>query len=193
MKQTFHIKVNEKIHEVACDPERTLLDVLRDDLRLTGTKRGCDIGLCGTCTVLIDGKPRRACITKINAAAIPLLCKEGLGEVDRDLPHPTSPYKGEETRIAVPPDILTIEGLSKDGKLHPIQHAFIDCGAIQCGFCTPGMVLTAKTLLDKNPNPSREEIKRALAANLCRCTGYQQIFEAIEEAARNMRTNPTVV
>jgi len=178
MKQLFQINVNGKSYEVNADPERTLLDVLREDLRLTGTKRGCDIGLCGTCTVLIDGKPKRACIAKISSVGIPLLCKEGLGEVD--LPHLTSPYKGEA------PDIITIEGLSKDGMLHPIQQAFINCGAIQCGFCTPGMVLTAKALLDKNPNPTREEIRKAMAANLCRCTGYQQIVDAIEEAAKKI-------
>jgi carbon-monoxide dehydrogenase small subunit len=155
MKQTFQLHVNGKTCEVEAEPERTLLDVLREELRLTGTKRGCDIGVCGTCTVLIDDKPKRSCIIKI-------------GSVSSS-------------------HVTTIEGLSKDGTLHPIQQAFIDCGAIQCGFCTPGMVLTAKALLDKNPNPTREEIRKALAANLCRCTGYQQIVDAIEEAAKQMR------
>jgi aerobic-type carbon monoxide dehydrogenase small subunit (CoxS/CutS family) len=147
----FKINVNNKEHSVSCTSDRILLDVLREDLRLTGTKRGCDIGVCGTCTVLIDGKVRRACKVKIGDVA------EG--------------------------KVLTIEGLSQDGKLHPIQQAFIDCGAIQCGFCTPGMVLAAKALLDSNKKPSREDIKKALAGNLCRCTGYQQIFEAVEAVA----------
>ncbi len=154
MKEIFKLNINGKSYVVNADPERTLLDVLREDLRLTGTKRGCDIGLCGTCTVLIDGKPKRSCIVKVSSLS--------------------------ESRIE------TIEGLSRDGKLHPIQQAFIDCGAIQCGFCTPGMVLTAKAFLDKNPTPSREEIRKALAANLCRCTGYQQIVDAIELAAKRI-------
>ena len=159
MEQTFHINVNGTLHRIACDPDRTLLDVLRDDLRLTGTKRGCDIGVCGSCTVLINGRARLACRAKIKNIAEP----------------------------ANPPKITTIEGLCKNDKLHPIQQAFIDCGAIQCGFCTPGMVLAAKALLDEKANPTREEIKKALAGNLCRCTGYQQIFEAIEEAARRLK------
>lgn len=132
---------------------RRLIDFLRNDLRLTGTKRGCDIGLCGTCTVLINGQVKRAC--KVTLAQ--------LKDTDQ---------------------ILTIEGLSQNGKLHPIQEAFIEAGAIQCGFCTPGMILAIKALLDKNPKPSRAEIKRALQGNLCRCTGYQQIFEAVELAAK---------
>jgi len=154
--------INGKYYEWNADPERALLDVLREDLRLTGTKRGCDIGLCGSCTVLIDGKPKRACIVKMGSL-----------NDSRSTNHESQ--------------IVTIEGLSKDGKLHPIQQAFIDCGAIQCGFCTPGMVLTAKALLDKNSNPTREEIRKAMAANLCRCTGYQQIVDAIENAARKLR------
>lgn len=154
--QKFRLDINNVIHFVDCSPERMLIDVLREDLRLTGTKRGCDIGVCGTCTVLIDGKPAKACRIKINDPRFTI----------------------HDSRI------LTIEGLEKNGKLHPIQKAFIDCGAIQCGFCTPGMVLTTKALLDENPNPSRAEIKKALAGNLCRCTGYEQIFEAIEMAAK---------
>ncbi|MFH1830220.1 MAG: (2Fe-2S)-binding protein [Pseudomonadota bacterium] len=157
MPTSYTLSINGTQAEVSCDPSRSLLDVLREDLRLTGTKRGCDIGACGSCTVLVNGKPKRACIIKM-----------------RDLPSSEA-------------EITTIEGLEQDGKLHPIQQAFIDCGAIQCGFCTPGMVLTAKALLDANPNPTREQIKRALKGNLCRCTGYQQIFEAIECAAKNMR------
>lgn len=163
MKQSFQISVNERRLEVICDPERSLLDVLREDLRLTGTKRGCDIGVCGSCTVLIDGKIKRSCVVKMNV------------------------FSNHERRTTNHvPEILTIEGLEKNGTLHPIQQAFVDAGAIQCGFCTPGMVLAAKALLDSNPNPTRDEIKKALAGNLCRCTGYQQIFEAIEKAAKGV-------
>ena len=172
MKQTFQILVNESIREVACEPDRTLLDVLREDLRLTGTKRGCDIGVCGTCTVLIDGKVKRACKVKIKDVAKLRTETEGL--------RPTAQDSDLNS-------IETIEGLERDGELHPIQQAFIDCGAIQCGFCTPGMVMTAKALIDSNPNPTRDEIKKALAGNLCRCTGYQQIFDAVETAAKKMQ------
>ena len=159
MTQKFQLNINDVVHFVDCDPERLLIDLLRNDLKLTGTKRGCDIGVCGSCTVLINGKTAKACRVKMN----------------------DSRFTIHDSRI------LTIEGLEKDGELHPIQKAFIDCGAIQCGFCTPGMVLTAKALLDENPNPSRDDIKKALAGNLCRCTGYQQIFEAIEMAAKKIR------
>lgn len=152
------LNINNRIFETGSPTEETLLNILRNELRLTGTKRGCDIGVCGTCTVLINGEPKRSCIVKLSQ----------LGEGDQ---------------------ITTIEGVEQDGKLHPIQEAFIEAGAIQCGFCTPGMVLAAKALLDKNPNPTREDIKKALAANLCRCTGYQQIFEAIELAAKKLVAN----
>jgi aerobic carbon-monoxide dehydrogenase small subunit len=132
--------------------EKDLLDFLREDLDLTGTKRGCGIGACGSCTVLVDDKPVRACIKKVGDVA---------GKT-----------------------VLTIEGLSApEGPLHPLQQAFVDHGAIQCGFCTPGMVLSAHALLRRNPRPNREEIRRALAANLCRCTGYQQIVDAVEAAS----------
>jgi aerobic carbon-monoxide dehydrogenase small subunit len=132
-----------------------LLVVLREHLRLTGTKRGCDIGICGSCTVLVDGVARRACRIAIEEA--------------------------------VPGAITTIEGLAGgDGTLHPIQQAFIEAGAIQCGFCTPGMVLATKALLDRVARPSRDEIREALAPNLCRCTGYRQIFEAVELASRRL-------
>lgn len=162
MKERFQMIVNDVLHDIECEPDHLLIDVLREDLRLTGTKKGCGIGACGSCTVLIDGKPQKSCRTTVASCA--------------------SRVTSHESRV------LTIEGLSKDGKLHPIQQAFIDCGAIQCGFCTPGMVLAAKALLDKNPNPTRDDIKKALTGNLCRCTGYQQIFEAIEFAAK--KTSP---
>ena len=152
----MRLNVNDTIYETTASSDETLLNVLRDELRLTGAKRGCDIGVCGSCTVLINDTPKRSCVVKLSE----------LNETDT---------------------ITTIEGLEKDGKLHPIQEAFIKVGAIQCGFCTPGMVLSAKALLDKNPNPSRDEIKKALSVNLCRCTGYQQIFEAVESAAQAMR------
>ncbi|MFP4617301.1 MAG: (2Fe-2S)-binding protein [Spirochaetaceae bacterium] len=137
------------------DLEISLLEYLRERLELTGTKNGCGTGACGACTVLIDGKAKRSCITKVSAV---------LGK-----------------------EITTIEGLEgPDGTLHPIQQAFIDAGAIQCGFCTPGMVLAAYSLLQKNPTPTREQIRKGIQTNLCRCTGYQQIVDAIELASGRM-------
>ncbi len=147
--------INNIHYESKANADETLLNVLRNELHLTGTKRGCDIGLCGTCTVLINGQVKRACKVKLSQ----------LKETDK---------------------ILTIEGMAANGKLHPIQEAFIEANAIQCGFCTPGMVLATKVLLDKNPKPTRDEIKRALQGNLCRCTGYQQIFDAVELVARKL-------
>jgi len=131
----------------------TLLDVLRDNLGLTGAKKGCDLGNCGSCTVLVDGKPVLSCL---------LLAIEAQGK-----------------------DIVTIEGLAKNGQLHPLQQAFIDYSALQCGFCTPGMILSAKALLDNNPQPTEEEVKEAISGNLCRCTGYINIIEAILKVARS--------
>ena len=147
MKQLIELQVNGDLYEVAVGPQRTLLEVLRDNLGLTGTKEGCDLGACGSCTVLLDNKAVLSCLT---------LAIEAQGK-----------------------EITTIEGIAKDGKLHPIQEAFINHGAIQCGFCTPGMVLSAKALLDENPHPTKEEAKEAIAGNLCRCTGYVKIVEAI--------------
>lgn len=137
--------------------DKSLVYWLRDDLGLTGTKIGCDIGVCGTCTVLLNMQAVRSCKLKV--------------------------------KDAIDKEILTIEGVqAPDGSLHPIQQAFIDNGAIQCGFCTPGMVLSALALLSRNPAPSRIEIRKAINANLCRCTGYQQIIDAVEQAARTMKT-----
>ncbi|MBI2092831.1 MAG: (2Fe-2S)-binding protein [Deltaproteobacteria bacterium] len=151
----MNLNINNKIYAVSAASDETLLNILREELHLMGTKKGCDIGVCGTCTVLINGEAKRSCVVKLSQ----------LKEADA---------------------ILTIEGVAQNEKLHPIQEAFIEAGAIQCGFCTPGMVLTAKALLDKNPKPAREEIKKAFVANLCRCTGYQQIFEAVELASKKM-------
>lgn len=155
MCRTFRIRINGTEHSFEGEPEQSLLSLLRDRFRLTGAKNGCGIGACGACTVLLDGRAVRA-------------CRVTLSELPTD--HA--------------PEVITIEGLEREGKLHPIQQAFIDCGAIQCGFCTPGMVLSAKALLDRTPHPAEEEIRRALAPNLCRCTGYQQIVEAVKKAAR---------
>ena len=132
-----------------------VLEVLREDLELVGTKRGCDEGACGTCTVLMDGQPVRSCLTLAIEA---------------------------QNR-----KVITIEGLQPEGDLHPVQQAFVEEGAVQCGFCTPGMVLTAKALLDENPSPTEEEILRAISGNLCRCTGYYKIKKAISKAARVTR------
>jgi len=146
-KRLISITINGQELELAVSPNRTLLELLREDLMLTGTKEGCDDGVCGTCTVLLDGSPVRSCL---------LLAVEA------------------ENR-----EVTTIEGMSEGEKLHPIQQAFIDHGAIQCGYCTPGMVLTAKALLDRNPAPSAHEIKTAISGNFCRCTGYNRIVAAI--------------
>jgi len=150
MRQEIRVTVNDQEYELIVGVNKTLLDVLRDDLGLTGTKRGCDSGVCGSCTVLLDGKPILSCMT--------LAC-----EVD-----------GKK--------IQTIEGIAKGGELHPVQKAFVEYGAIQCGFCTPGMVLSALALLERNPTPTVEEIKKGISGNLCRCTGYIKIIEAIRRA-----------
>lgn len=140
------------------DPSMKVSSWLREVIGLTGTKVGCDIGVCGSCTILVEGEPKRSCRLYL-----------------RDI-------EGKH--------LITIEGLaSSDGSLHPIQQAFIDAGAIQCGFCTPGMVLTAYALLSKNPKPTRAEIRQAIKGNLCRCTGYQQIVDAVELAAKRMADN----
>ena len=137
--------------------ELSLLEYIRGRRELTGTKYGCGIGSCGSCTVLIDGAARKACVMKVRKAA------------------------GRE--------VTTIEGLRGGGEtLHPVQQAFIDAGAVQCGYCTPGMVMAAVSLLQRKPDPKREEIRKALSGNLCRCTGYQQIVDAVELAASRMRT-----
>ena len=148
------LTVNGEPTEAWFAPYKTLLDVLREDLNLTGTKHGCELGECGACAVLVDGEPQLSCL---------LLALECEGR-----------------------SIETVEGMGDGATLHPLQAAFADLGAAQCGYCTPGILLTAKALLLKEPNPSRERIKEAISGNLCRCTGYQQIFEAIEEAARRM-------
>ncbi len=152
MKVKVHLKVNGLAYETEVEPRRTLLELIREDLELTGTKEGCGLGECGTCTVLLDGKPIKSCIT---------LAVQANGR-----------------------EVTTIEGLEKsDGTLHPLQQAFIDHGAIQCGFCTPGMILSGNALLDENPRPTELEVRQAIAGNLCRCTGYQKIVEAILSVA----------
>lgn len=151
----IELKINGITHNLEVEPQRTLLEVLRENLGYTGTKKSCGSGDCGVCTVIINGRAVLSCLT---------LAVEVQGK-----------------------DIVTIEGLSIGDKLHPIQQAFLDSGAIQCGFCTPGFVLSAKALLDENKMPTREEIRRAIAGNLCRCTGYVKIVEAIESAADAMK------
>jgi carbon-monoxide dehydrogenase small subunit len=148
MKTLITLKINGRARELAVEPNRTLLDVLRHDLELTGTKRGCDLGECGSCTVILNGKLVNSCL---------VLAVQANGA-----------------------EILTIEGLAGPSGLHPLQQAFVEKGAIQCGFCTPGMILSANNLLQKNRKPSEEEIRTALSGNLCRCTGYQKIVEAIQ-------------
>jgi carbon-monoxide dehydrogenase small subunit len=147
MKYPLSLKVNGEFCSLKIDPQRTLLDIIRNELALTGTKEGCGNGECGACTVLLDGHPVNACL---------VLALQAEGK-----------------------EVLTIEGLGQEGALHPLQEAFISQGAIQCGFCTPGMVLSAKALLDRNPRPKENEIREALTGNLCRCTGYQKIIEAV--------------
>ncbi|HJM43382.1 MAG: (2Fe-2S)-binding protein [Nitrospinota bacterium] len=146
------LRVNEEDHELAIDSRRLLVEALRDRLGLTGTKRGCESGACGCCTVLLDGRNVKSCL---------MLALQARGA-----------------------SITTIEGLQEeDGRLHPIQEAFVNYGALQCGYCTPGFIMTVKALLDENPRPTEEEIREALTGNLCRCTGYVQIVEAIAAVA----------
>ncbi|HHY37837.1 MAG TPA: (2Fe-2S)-binding protein [Clostridia bacterium] len=151
------MKVNGKTYEVLVDPLSPLSSVLRDQLRLTGTKVGCGKGECGACTVIMDGRAVNSCLVMA-------------GDAD-----------GSE--------IVTIEGLASSGKLHPIQEAFVETGALQCGFCTPGMIMSAKALLDSNPSPTEEEIRRALSGNLCRCTGYHKIIDAVRIASKLIGRN----
>ncbi len=155
MKTQLTLTVNGEARDVVVAVHKTLLEVLREDLGLTGTKHGCELGECGTCTVLVDGEPVLSCL------ALPV-----------ELP-------GRE--------IKTVEGMADGGRLHPLQQAFAELGAAQCGYCTPGILLTAEALLDDNPTPSRDEVRIALAGNLCRCTGYTKILDAVELAALRMK------
>lgn len=152
MKQVLRLCVNGQDYEVYVPVHKTLLEVLREDLNLTGTKHGCELGECGTCTVLVDGEPVLSCL------ALPI------------------ELQGRE--------ITTVEGMADGAIPHPLQTAFAELGAAQCGYCTPGMLLAGKSLLDQNPHPSRDEIREALSGNLCRCTGYSKIYEAVEQAAK---------
>lgn len=154
MKQLISLKVNDRQYEVAVDVSRTLADLIRYDLGLTGTKKGCEMGECGSCTVMLDGKPVNSCLV------LAVQARER--------------------------EVLTLEGLETENGLHPLQAAFVEKGAIQCGFCTSGMLLSAKSLLEKNPKPSEIEIRTAISGNLCRCTGYQKIVEAIQQAGKEM-------
>ncbi len=156
MKKVIKLTINGESVEASVEPNQTLIQFLREDLGLTGTKHGCGLGDCGACTVLMDGKAVNSCL---------VLAIQAQGK-----------------------DILTIEGLAVDGRLHPIQQAFVDKGAIQCGFCTPGMILSAKAFLDTNPKPSEQDIRTAISGNLCRCTGYQKIVEAVESAAERLES-----
>jgi len=150
-KTLLRLRVNGEEHDVAAPTHKTLLEVLREEMGLTGTKHGCELGECGTCTVLVDGVPVLSCL------ALPI------------------ELEGRE--------ITTVEGLASGGRLHPLQQAFAELGAAQCGYCTPGILLSADALLAHNPRPTRPEIREALAGNLCRCTGYSKILDAVELAA----------
>jgi len=151
VKQGIALKVNGDTYEVLIAPNQTLLEVLRDKLGFMGTKRGCDLGACGACTVLLDGEAYLSCL---------ILAVEAVGK-----------------------EIVTIEGLSEGGDLHPLQKSFVEIGGLQCGFCTPGMVITAKAILDEEPNPTEQSIKKKMAGNLCRCTGYKKVIEAVMSAS----------
>ena len=154
MKVRVTLNVNGESREALVPTHKTLLEVLREDLALTGTKHGCELGECGTCTVLIDGEPVLSCLAL--------------------------PVEAEGAQIT------TVEGMAEGGRLHPLQQAFAELGAAQCGYCTPGILLTARALLAERPSPTRQEVKEALAGNLCRCTGYTKILDAVELAALRM-------
>ena len=155
MKVTLSLRVNGEERDVIVPVHKTLLEVLREDLDLTGTKHGCELGECGTCTVLVDGIPVLSCLT----LPVELQARE----------------------------VTTVEGLARGGRLHPLQQAFAELGAAQCGYCTPGILVASKALLDRNPAPTRSEVADWLAGNLCRCTGYLKILEAVASAAERMR------
>lgn len=155
MKKLMRFNINGEIYEDEIDTRRTLLEIIRENFNLTGTKKGCNEGECGACTVLLDGKPVNSCL---------VLAVEAEGR-----------------------SIETVEGLSKDGELHPLQRAFIDHGAFQCGFCTPGILMVAKGFLMENPEPTEEEVRMAIAGNLCRCSGYNKYIEAIIDVAKKNR------
>jgi carbon-monoxide dehydrogenase small subunit len=154
MRVRIALTVNEEAREALAPVHKTLLEVLREDLGLTGTKHGCELGECGTCTVLVDGEPVLSCLVL--------------------------PVEVEGRRIT------TVEGMAQGGRLHPLQQAFAELGAAQCGYCTPGILLTATAFLAEHPSPTRQEVKEALAGNLCRCTGYTKILDAVELAALRM-------
>ena len=159
-KQLMSFQINGELSQVAASPTKTLLEVLREELDLTGTKHGCELGHCGACTVLVNGAPILSCL---------VLAVEVQDE-----------------------QITTVEGLARENHLHPLQQAFAERGAAQCGYCTPGFLISGAALLDQNTDPTREEIKAALAGNLCRCTGYTKIIEAVELAAARMREGQKV-
>ena len=150
-KQLIALTVNGQQAEVAVEPRWTLLEVVREVLRFTGSKEGCGTGDCGACSMIVDGRLVTSCL---------MLAAQADGR-----------------------EVMTVEGLATNGNLHPVQQAFIDAGGVQCGFCTPGMIMAAKSLLDRNPSPTLEEVREGLAGNLCRCTGYAKIYEAVMEAA----------
>ena len=154
-KTLLRLRVNGETREVATELNKTLLEVLREDMGLTGTKHGCELGECGTCAVLVNGRPVLSCLML------------GIESVDAE--------------------IVTVEGMMRHGEPHALQKAFADLGAAQCGYCIPGILLTAKALLDENPQPTREEIRQALSGNLCRCTGYTKILQAVELAAKEIK------
>jgi len=159
-KKHIHFTLNGEHTEVAFAPHKTLLEVLREDLNLTGTKHGCELGECGTCALLVDGRSILSCLML------------GLDAEGRE--------------------VKTIEGMANGPELHPLQQTFADLGAAQCGYCSPGFLLVAEELLEKSPNPTRAEIQEALSGNLCRCTGYIKIYEAVELAAARMRGKESV-
>lgn len=158
MRELITLYVNGERHELGVHPHHTLLEVLREDMGLIGTKHGCELGECGACTVLLDGVPVLSCLT------LPVEVQES--------------------------EITTIEGVERNGKLHPLQETFAELGAAQCGYCTPGILLSGVALLRDNAQPTREQIKEALAGNLCRCTGYTKIYEAVEAAAQRIPHYP---
>ena len=154
MYKEITLNVNDHQYTVQVEPDELLVDVLREKLRLTGTKKGCGTGDCGACSIIMDGRLVTSCLILATAA------------------------EGKK--------ILTIEGMEKDGKLHPIQQSFLDHQAVQCGYCTPGLVMATKALLDENPHPTEEEIRLGISGNLCRCTGYQKIVEAIQTVSEKV-------